>query len=96
MAKTDVKINLSEVLVHLRDSGAFRAAVMKVAQSKAPGAEIGEITLSRDSGELSEKDLKAVTGGITSSLIGTIPQTARYSFEPEGARRLAGFADTKW
>ena len=41
MAKTDVQINLSDVLVHLRNSGAFRAAVMQVAQAKAPGADIG-------------------------------------------------------
>lgn len=100
MAKTDVQINLSDVLLHLRNSGAFRAAVMQVAQAKAPGKEIGNITLNRDGGELSEQDLKSVTGGISSSQIGTIPKTAQFKFELTGgadlARRPMGFADTTW
>jgi hypothetical protein len=103
MAMKDVQVNLSEVLVHLRNSGAFRAAVMQVAQAKAPGAEIGNITLNREGGELSDQDLKAVTGGVSRSLAGSsIPQTAQFKFEPLGggadlARlRLPGFADTTW
>ena len=92
MAKTDVQINLSDVLVHLRNSGAFRAAVMQVAQAKAPGADIGTITLNRDGGELSDQDLKAVTGGINPTQIGTIPKTTQFRFET----RAMGFADTTW
>ena len=105
MAKKDVQISLGDVLVHLRNSGAFRAAVMEVAQAKAPGAEIGTITLNRDGGELSEADLNAVTGGITRTLTGgSIPQTSQFKFEAIEAKgaanigtvKLAGFADTTW
>ena len=85
MAKTDVQINLSDVLVHLRNSGAFRAAVMQVAQAKAPGADIGTITLNRDGGELTDQDLKAVTGGVSRTSVGSsIPQVAQFKFEPIG------------
>jgi hypothetical protein len=105
MAKKDVQVNLSEVLVHLRNSGAFRAAVMQVAEAKAGGTDIGTITLNRDGGELSEQDLKAVTGGVTRSLVGSsIPQTAQFKFERVGGGgvidpgriALPGFADTTW
>jgi hypothetical protein len=105
MAKKDVQISLADVLVHLRNSGAFRAAVMEVAQAKAPGAEIGTITLNRDGGELSDADLKAVTGGVSRSLGGSsIPQTSQFNFEAIGKGgaadlgkiKLPGFADTTW
>jgi hypothetical protein len=103
MAKKDVQINLSEVLVHLRNSGAFRAAVMQVAQAKAPGADIGNITLNREGGELSDQDLKSVTGGVSRTAVGSsIPQVAQFKFEPLGGGadlaglRLPGFADTTW
>ena len=101
MAKKDVEVNLSEVLIHLRNTGAFRAAVMQVAQKKAGGGEIGEIILKREGGELSEEDLKAVSGGVSRTSVGSsIPQLARFKFEPISGDisglRLPGFADTTW
>ena len=103
MAKTDVQISLADVLVHLRDSGAFRTAVMEVAKAKAHGAEIGNITLNRDGGELSDQDLKAVTGGVSKATVGSsIPQISQFKFEDlggggvQGLRRPMGFADTTW
>src|SRR5262245_41064243 len=104
MAKKDVQISLSDVLVQLRDSGAFRAAVMQVAQAKAGGSDVGTITLNRDGGELSEADLKAVSGGVGRTPGGaSIPQTSQFSFESLGGgvaslgkAKLPGFADTTW
>lgn len=104
----DVEVNLSEVLIHLRDSGAFRAAVMAVAETKAPGEEIGEITLHRDGGELSDADLDAVAGG--ASIGTTIPAISRFRYQRiekipgigrpgipgGGLPGLPGFADTTW
>ncbi|HEX4340931.1 MAG TPA: hypothetical protein VH062_33715 [Polyangiaceae bacterium] len=100
--KVDVEINLSEVLVHLRDSGAFRRAVMEVAEQKAPGAEIGNITMKRAGGELPDADLDAVTGGaVASPMGGSIPQVSQIQYAPVGGANvrpghLTGFADTTW
>lgn len=102
--KVDVEVSLSEVLLHLRDSGAFRRALMEVAEKKAPGADIGNITMRRSGGELPDSDLDAVTGG--ASAIGTggsIPQVSQIPYSPIGGtalqpniNRLPGFADTTW
>ena len=108
--KVDVEINLSEVLVHLRDSGAFRRAVMEVAETKAPGAEIGDITMHRTGGELPDTDLDAVVGGASLATTGgSIPQISRFQYQPVGVGgitkpglpggglpNLPGFADTTW
>jgi len=100
--KVDVEITLSEVLLHLRDSGAFRRALMEVAEKKAPGAEIGNITMRRAGGELPDADLDAVTGGAAAT-VATIPQVSQIQYQPVGTsalgpsiNRLPGFADTTW
>lgn len=93
MAKQDIELNLSEVLIHLRDSGAFRRAVMEVAEKKAGGAQIGNITLRRAGGELPDADLDAVVGGAITTTTTTIPQTSQLSYQSPS---LAGFADTTW
>jgi len=102
MAKKDVEVNLSEVLVHLRDSGAFRRALMEVAEKKAPGSQIGNITLHRGGGgEISDTDLDAVVGGATLTG-GTIPKTTQVQYQPIGGGGIPdlgagmGFADTSW
>ena len=101
--KIDVEINLSEVLVHLRDSGAFRRAVMEVAEKKASGAEIGNITMRRSGGELPDSDLDTVAGGAMATGA-SIPQVSQIQYSPIGAQgvggvggvKLPGFADTTW
>lgn len=106
MSTTDVDIQLSEVLRHLRDSGAFRQAVIAVAEAKAGGEEIGEITLRRDGAELSDQDLDAVAGGASAGTIayiaqfryqriGNIPTIERVKV-PGGPQGLPGFADAIW
>jgi hypothetical protein len=92
MAKQDIELNLSEVLIHLRDSGAFRRAVMEVAEKKAGGTEIGNITLRRAGGELPDADLDAVTGGALPTTT-TVPLTSQLQYQ---APSLSGFADTTW
>ena len=105
MAKKDVEVSLSEVLVHLRDTGAFRRAVMEVAEKKAPGADIGNITMRRTGGELPDADLDAVVGGASLSPTGgSIPQVSQFQYQPiggggvqlPGGGALPGFADTTW
>ena len=92
MAKKDVEVNLSEVLIHLRDTGAFRAAVMQVAQKKAGGGEIGEIILKREGGELSEEDLKAFCKARYNPAIGARGYSASTTFlsSTDGAGTATG------
>ncbi len=75
---------------------------MEVAEKKASGAEIGNITMRRAGGELPDADLDAVTGGAVATG-GSIPQVSQIQYAPVGSsalspgvHKLPGFADTTW
>ncbi len=89
----DVEVKLSEVLLRLRDTGAFRQALREVAEAKAGGKEIGNIKVTGKGsagGELGEDELNAVVGGAGGGL-----QNVDTSVTYAAIKRM-GFADTTW
>jgi hypothetical protein len=94
----DVEVHLSEVLLRLRDSGAFRQALREVAEAKAGGKEIANVRLTNKggSGEISDDDLNAVVGGASAP---TIDKSIAYPELKAKTLKLPqgmGFADTTW
>ena len=99
MAKTNIEVSLSEVALRLRDSGAFRAALLEVANEKAKGEDIDKVTIT--AGQRPGDEFAQLIGGA-----GSFNRTVDFSSLSVGgdtdlssqsrAVRRTGFADTTW
>jgi hypothetical protein len=104
-AEQEVEIRVSEVLLHLRENGAFRRALDEVVQKKAAGQEVATVKVVTDlvpSEELGEEELEAVAGGME-MMAQLEPRNVisyRYPIAELPPQRIPGlpgsFADTSW
>jgi hypothetical protein len=89
----DVKVDVGEVLLALRDNGEFRKALLEIAEQKAKGAEIGKVELVMD------EQTRDMGNSLIAREFGA-PRVIDYDKLVNPGRidpgRLAGFADTTW